>query len=528
MLRAMRRWLRFLLICALAATVSACVRQRGKPASLRPLPWLRWSVATAPSALDAPCRNRSCWREAALVGEGLVRLDAAGGSLQVAGLLADRWEWRSATELVFHLSDRARWSDGSRLTAVQVIRTWQTLLHDCALEPTAQLLFPVVNAAAFCEGKLPFSQVGFQATDASTVRIELMQASFSFPRVFAHPALWPWQPALTIGPFLPPPRAAERLAKTDGTAGSFPFARNPFYHGPLAPIAGVEMQVEPSAEIRVARFRDHTTDIVDDLDSSLAARLQADPGIRTAHTGRRVSLVFNPTRRPFTETAVRQAFAAAIAREEPIHLLKWPFTAAVGFSLALREGAPTHGIGFSLAQAAQWLRSVRWDAAQLHFTEEGQVRPFPRPTLAWTDFRGAPELAENLQAQWMKAFHIRVELSGAIVPAQWNTSAPALVLVEYTEDPLVPWASLTRFTKGRALGGWDNADFDERIERAAHAATADELESAIDQAEALLVDHEAVVAPLLSEGRIVLQSDRLRQLTEDPTGHWNFSNVVLE
>src|ERR1700680_1347769 len=46
------------------------------------------------------------------------------GDEDFAPLLADRWEWDGPLTLAFHIDPRARWHDGHRVTAADVVFTY--------------------------------------------------------------------------------------------------------------------------------------------------------------------------------------------------------------------------------------------------------------------------------------------------------------------------------------------------------------------------------------------------------------------
>ena len=101
--------------------------------------------------------------------EGLLR--NGKDDLPEAGV-AERWEITD-THATFWLRDNALWSDGKPITAHDFVFAWQTALDPKVASEYAFVLYPVKNAQAINEGKLPLDQLGAVAESDRKLVVEL-------------------------------------------------------------------------------------------------------------------------------------------------------------------------------------------------------------------------------------------------------------------------------------------------------------------------------------------------------------------
>ena len=101
--------------------------------------------------------------------EGLTRYGRNG---EIVPGVAESWEL-GETRAVFHLRADARWSDGSPVTAADFVFAWRTAVDPKTASEYAFILYPVKNAEAINQGKLPVTALGAKARDPRTLEVEL-------------------------------------------------------------------------------------------------------------------------------------------------------------------------------------------------------------------------------------------------------------------------------------------------------------------------------------------------------------------
>ncbi len=119
--------------------------------------------------------------------EGLTSQDQHNQS--VPGL-AEKWEISpDGKTYTFHLRPNLKFSDGSPLTAADVVYSYQRLADPKTGSPYNFLVSNLVNGQAILDGKLPASQLGVKAVNDSTVQINLANPDPSFLSIAAQPDL---------------------------------------------------------------------------------------------------------------------------------------------------------------------------------------------------------------------------------------------------------------------------------------------------------------------------------------------------
>jgi len=108
--------------------------------------------------------------------EGLTRYGRAG---EIVPGVAERWELGDR-KAVFHLRERARWSDGPPVTAHDFVFAWRTAVDPKTASEYAFILYPVKNAEAIASGKLPAGALGVRARDDRTLEVEFERPTGHF------------------------------------------------------------------------------------------------------------------------------------------------------------------------------------------------------------------------------------------------------------------------------------------------------------------------------------------------------------
>ncbi|UVO06654.1 ABC transporter substrate-binding protein [Pectobacterium polonicum] len=107
--------------------------------------------------------------------------------------LAERWDNKDNTVWTFHLRPDAKWSDGSPLTADDVVYSWQRLGDPKTLSPYGSYVASmyVKNAAEIMAGKKAPDTLGIKALDSHTVEVTLERPLSYFLEMSAYHVLVP-------------------------------------------------------------------------------------------------------------------------------------------------------------------------------------------------------------------------------------------------------------------------------------------------------------------------------------------------
>jgi oligopeptide transport system substrate-binding protein len=118
---------------------------------------------------------------------GLTKMDA---NLQVVPDIATRWEISpDGTTYTFHLDPNRKFSDGSPITAEDVVWSWTRSLDPATESLVAgSYLRDVVGATDYWEGVATAPPTSYRALDEVTLEVRLNQPRNYFPEVLIHPS----------------------------------------------------------------------------------------------------------------------------------------------------------------------------------------------------------------------------------------------------------------------------------------------------------------------------------------------------
>jgi len=168
-------------VAAIAAVLAliACSRTAHRPPCPSGALCLLLGNGAEPGTLD-PAHALGVW-EAAIINQMLVPLVERDADGRLVPGLAESWSVSpDGLEWTFHLR-KADWSDGTPVTADDVVFAIQRQVDPKTGSQGAFMLYPVKNAEAVSEGKLPVSALGVGAPDPRTVVIRLERPWLSLP-----------------------------------------------------------------------------------------------------------------------------------------------------------------------------------------------------------------------------------------------------------------------------------------------------------------------------------------------------------
>jgi oligopeptide transport system substrate-binding protein len=282
---------------------------------------LRLAMAEEPPQLDSTRATDqvSNW----VLGHVMEGLTRYGRNGEIVPGVAESWEL-GETRAVFHLRANARWSDGSPVTADDFVFGWRTAVDPKTASEYAFIIYPVKNAEAISQGKLPVTALGVRARDPRTLEVDLERPTGIFLGLTAFSTYLPVKESfyeerpgryaadasdlLSNGPFV-----LTRWVH----AASMTFEKNQRYWD-AASVAIERMEVPyftTDATTRYNLFKDGKIDMTG-LDRDLLGRAQADRfRMKAFATGSVFYAEFNhrpgrPTRNVHLRKAIRLVFDA--------------------------------------------------------------------------------------------------------------------------------------------------------------------------------------------------------------------------
>ena len=253
-------------------------------------------------------------------------LTAVGGDGRPVPAAAESWTVSTdGREYRFRLRQGLRWSNGDPVVAGDFVVGMRRLVDPATASQYAQILEPVVNAAAIVRGERPPSELGVLAPDARTVMVRLINPAPYLLGLMSHPSTFPAHtPSLAAH--------ADRFAQPGRLVGNGAFVleewvvgshigvkRNRNYwddaHTQLERVRFVHTN-DPSTEFRLYRAGQlDVTYVVPPqqfawIQQHLPAELRISPQLSTYYYG------FNLSRPPFKDQpGLRRALSLVIDRE---------------------------------------------------------------------------------------------------------------------------------------------------------------------------------------------------------------------
>ena len=349
--------------------------------------------------------------------------------------------------------------------------------------------------------------------------------------------------------------------------GEFTLARNLGYHQNPS-VKDYDDKVIPGELVSIIATDGEHTLSYDDIanktvffmgDASLEDRAANEKRAKTADDFSTYTYVFNTEKGIFKDKNVRRALSLAINRAEIAEAITFG-KAATGFlpdvvaksvygKKLLERISADHESNLSVAKSL--LSAANLSADEKAFT------------LTVNDDEESIAVAEIAKAAWGElGFNVTVEKVSAKTATVIDTNLDEEKLIEdsaiqaivkeaaygnrdfdvialdwqmYSSDAIVALSAFTSHMNGNGknlntgemrknISGWTNTDFDQYINLAFHAKTAEERKEALKNAEAILLE-ESPVAPLIFNQSFAFISRELKSVSFDGFGNFVFTKA---
>ena len=469
--------------------------------------------------------------------EGLVSVSPAG---EIQPRLAEKWENKENTVWTFHLRPGMTWSDGTAITAQDIVWSWQRLVSPLTASPYSS--YPgnmhIVNAKEIAEGKKAPETLGVKAVDDATLEVTLTQPNAAFLAMLAHPSLVPIDKVLVN-------RFGEQWTKPEHIVTSGPYKlsawvvnerivaeRNPRYwdneHTVINKVTWLPIHSEAAD---VNRYKAGEIDIVytvpinqfAQLKKTMGDQLNVSPQLATYY------YEFNTTRPPFNDPRVRLALNMALDKDiiaekvlgqgqRPAWLISQP---DIG------------GVKLQNPEYASWPREKRIAEAKKLLSEAGYSDSHPLVfNLLYNTSESHQRVAIAASSMWKKNLGVEAKLQNQ----EWKTMLDTMhthnfdaVRYAWIADYDDAATFLNNFRTGDSenTSQYSNPAYDEALKNAAKASDGVTRGKYYQQAEDLLAKDVPAV-PVYHYVRTHLVKPWVGGFTPDKLGYYFTKDMYIK
>ena len=489
----------------------------------------RVNLGTEPPSLDwSLATDHVSFNVIANLMVGLTEFDK---SLRPAPVIAKSWDiLEGGKRIVFHLRDDVTWSDGKKVRAQDFEYSWKRLLNPKTASEYAYILFDILNAEEYHEGKIgDEALLGVQAKDDSTLEVKLKHPASYFVSITTFEVTYPqrqdivekfgtkWtEPGniVTNGPFL--------LASWQHE-NEIQLSANPnFFLGKPA-VEKVQMFMINEKTTALAMYEQGQLDFIDNHSIPILEkqRLSKLPGFQRVPQLRGYYYGFVIDRKPFDDVRVRKAFSMAIDRSvfpKVLHGGEQPASCWIPPGMLAHDSRI--GLTHNPPEARRLLREAGYPDG----------KGFPPVTLGYNTDEDHKIVAEAAQGMWKRNLGVLVRLENQewkVYLKKLQTEPPHVFRLGWGADYPDPDNFMKLFT---ALSGnnnthWKNPRYDQLLELAAKEFNGKKRVKIYDEAQKILCETDLPIIPLFTTAESTVLNPRFAGLEYSPMGRLMLRHV---
>lgn len=469
--------------------------------------------------------------------DGLVSVSPAG---EIQPRLAEKWENKDNTVWTFHLRPGITWSDGTPITAEDIVWSWQRLVDPKTASPYAS--YPgsmrIVNGADIAEGKKAPESLGVKAINDTTLEVTLTQPNAAFLAMLAHPSLVPIDKVL-VGRF------GDKWTKPEHfvSSGAYKLSqwvvnerivavRNPKYWDNEHTVINKVTYLPISSEAAdVNRYKAGEIDIVytvpinqfAQLKKTLGSELDVSPQLATYY------YQFNTTRPPFNDARVRKALNLALDKD----IIAGKVLGQGQRPAWLISQTDIGGVKLQNPDYASWPMDKRIAEAKKLLAEAGFNDSHPLSfNLLYNTSESHQRIAIAASSMWKKNLGVEAKLQNQ----EWKTMLDTMHTHNFDAvryawiadyDDAATFLNTFRTGDSQNTTQYSNPDYDRALANAAKSKTAEERGKFYQQAEDLL-GRDVPAIPVYHYVRTHLVKPWVGGFTPDKLGYYYTKDMYIK
>ncbi|QIR07768.1 peptide ABC transporter substrate-binding protein [Salinivibrio costicola] len=442
--------------------------------------------------------------------------------------LAKAWDMsEDGLTYIFHLRD-AKWSDGTPITADDVVFTFQRVVKPVTGAPYAWYLGTanIKNAKAITDGKETVDKLGVKAIDTHTVEFTLERRTPYFPNMLTHSSTYP-VPKHAVEKYGDNWTRPENMVNSGAynltnwvINERIDLERNPMYWNDKETVINKTSYVASNnINAEYNRYRTGEIDITssfpleayDQIKKERPDELLTMPSLGTYY------YLFNTQKAPFNDVRVRKALSYAIDRNVITNIILGQGQVP---AYSVTPPAINHFEPPKLAWA-EMTQEERYQKAKALLAEAGYSKDNPLEfELVYNTMQSHKKLALAVTSMWKRHLPVKVNLANQ----EWKTFLQKLLQKDF-DVARYAWVGdyneastfLSYFSSdGMNETSWGNSQYDEVLDKALSIVDPEKRKTYYQEAERIFAK-EMPAIPLYFYTRSVIKSPKVGGYnTENP------------
>jgi len=454
--------------------------------------------------------------------------------------VARAWEVDAAgTTYIFHLREDALWSNGEPVTAADFVFALRRSLDPRTAAPLAEMLWPIRNARAISEQRLPVSELAVRAISPVTLVIDLESPTPYFLSLLANPIAFPVHQATLENHGRRFARAGVKVSNGPyhltewATQSHIRLDRNEYYWArDDVDIDTVLFHVTEDVTSEFNRFRAGELDFTFQVPhnqfhwsrENLGGQLKSDPYLSTYF------LLLNFRSAGLDDVRVRKALSMAIDREVLAErVIGTGETPAYAFVPESMPGYPEIRYEWSAWPMAQRLEEARGLLTEAGY---GADNPF-RPSLHYNTSENHRRIAVAVASMWREQLGVEASVLNmewkALMQLRRDSRGWQVLRFGWVADYADPNAFLELLTSGHGQNtlGWSNPAYDDTLARANMESDPDARAELLRKAEMLMLEDYPLIPIFFSVSKHLV-SNRVHGYQANPMNRTYTRHLTIE
>lgn len=471
--------------------------------------------------------------------EPLIRYDQSGELVYEAAesytVSDDQLTW------TFHLRKDDKWSDGSNVTAADFVNTVKRALdHSTSTSVYADMLSPIKGASEAYTGKGSVDDVGVYAKDDYTLVFELNEPCSYFLKLCSLQCVFPSKdgvatasnPSWYTDPSTSLGNGAFHL--TEYVAGQYYVVeKNPnYYNASNVKLDKITVKVVDDATTAASAYKTGELDYATNLSSFVTTEYANKEDLKVTSNITTRFVLFNVTKAPFDNANVRKAISFALNRSEICKTIGDDYEGS--YTYVAKYMKTNLGTGKNFSDETDPLIKENTATAKELLAQAGYPdgQGFPTITYNYPNNEQDKLIAQGIQAQLKANLNINVELNAMesqVCVSERKSGNFQMTRHNWTADYDDPMDYLLMWTTtaGTNDAKISNAEYDSLLAQAAVAKDETTRNTLMHQAEKILVEDEAYVAPISTQKTISLLNPKITGVTWNSAGQIDWRNADI-